>query len=77
MEISDSSLIANQFCRVFTSLGPTVAKKIPSSMRTHKSFLSDCLNNSFFFESATQTEIVEIANSLCLNTAAGHDNIPK
>ena len=30
---------------------------------------------SFFFESATQTEIVEIANSLGLNTTAGHDKI--
>ena len=44
-------------------------------MSTHRSFLPDRLNKSFFFESATQTEIVEIANSLGLNTAAGHDKI--
>ena len=44
-------------------------------MSTHRSFLLDRLNMSFFFESATQTEIVEIANSLGLNTAAGHDKI--
>lgn len=42
-------------------------------MSTHRSFLPDRLNKSFFFESPTQTEIVEIANSLGLNTAAGHD----
>ena len=37
----------------------------------------DRLHNSFFLESTTQSEIVEIVNSLCLiNTAAGHDKIP-
>ena len=36
----------------------------------------DRLNSSFFLESTTQSEIVEIVNSLCLNTAAGHDKIP-
>ena len=51
-------------------------KKIPSSIRTHKSFLPDRLHNSFFLESTTQSEIVETANSLRLNTAAGHDKIP-
>ena len=34
------------------------------------------LHNSFFLESTTQSEIVEIINSLRLNTAAGHDKIP-
>ena len=30
----------------------------------------------FFFESATQCEIVEIAKSLGTNSAAGHDKVP-
>ena len=29
-----------------------------------------------FFESATQCEIVEIAKSLLINIAAGHDKVP-
>ena len=36
----------------------------------------DRLHNSFFLESTTQSEIVEIVNSLRLYTAAGHDKIP-
>ena len=36
----------------------------------------DRLHNSFFLESTRQSEIVEIVNSLRLNTAAGHDKIP-
>ena len=76
LEISDPSLIANQFCNSINNLEPTLAKKIPSSIRAHKSFLPDRLHNSFFLESTTQSEIVETANSLRLNTAAGHDKIP-
>ena len=64
LEFSDPNRIANQFCNFFTYLGPTLAKKIHSSKRTHKSFLPDRLHNSFFLESTTQSEIVKIANSL-------------
>ena len=36
----------------------------------------DRLDNFFFLESTTESEIVEMVNSLRLNTAAGHDEIP-
>ena len=76
LEISDPNLIANRFCKFFTNrLWPALAKQISSSIRTHKSFLPDRLHNSFFLESTTQSEIVEIANPLRLNTVAGHDKI--
>ena len=60
LEISDPNLIANQFCKYFTNLGPTLAKKkIRRSIRTHhKSFLPNRLRTSFFVESTTQSEIV-------------------
>ena len=35
----------------------------------------DLLHETFFLESTTQSEIVEIVNSLRLDTAAGHDEI--
>ena len=38
--------------------------------------MSECSFFSFFFESATQCEIVEIAKSLRTNIAAGHDKVP-
>ena len=71
-----SDLIANQFCNFFTILGPSLAKKIPTSVNTYRSFLPERSLSSFFFESATQCEIVEIAKSLRINTAASHDKVP-
>ena len=38
--------------------------------------MSECSFSSFFFESATQCETVEIAKSHRTNIAAGHDKVP-
>ena len=75
-DISGPCLIANQFCNFFTNLGPSLAKKIPTSVKSYRSFLPERSISSFFFESATQCEIVEIAKSRRINTAAGHDKVP-
>ena len=72
MEISDSNLMANQFCNYYTNLGLTLAKKYSVQLE-HLGLFNRI---AFFFESATQTGIVETANSLRLNTAAGPDKIP-
>jgi len=72
-DISDPCLMANQFYNFFTNLGPSLAKKIPTSVKTYRSFLPERSFSSFFFESATQCEI---AKSLRKNTAAGHDKVP-
>ena len=72
----DRLLIANQFCHFFTNLGPSLAKKIPTSVKSFCSFLPERFFSSFFHESAAQCEIVEIAKSLRINTAAGHDKVP-
>ena len=72
-DISDPCLIAKQFCNFFTNLGPSLAKKIPTSVNTYRSFLPERSFSFFFFESATQCEI---AKFLRINTAAGHDKVP-
>ena len=75
-DIFHPCLIANQFCNFFTYLGHPLAKKITTSVNTYRSFLPERSFSSFFFESATQCEIVEIAKYLRINTAAGHDKVP-
>ena len=58
----------------------TLASWVPSkpSKFIYKSMVAepDLLHETFFLESTTQSEIVEIVNSLRLNTATGHDKIP-
>ena len=39
-EITDPMEIANHFCEFFTNIGPNLAKKIPSSTSSFRSFLS-------------------------------------
>ena len=74
-EISDPIEIANQFCKYFTNIGPSLASKIPVSEKSHNSLLSPKLVNSSFLETANEQEIVEICNSCRSGTAVGNDNI--
>ena len=63
------------FCVFFTKIGPSLAKKIPVSPTLHCSFLSGSFVNLLFLELTTQTEIIEIFNSLRPGTAAGCDKV--
>ena len=76
VECNDPVEIANKFCEYFTNLGPSLADKIPTSPKSHMSFLTTNFVNSMFVDSATRQEIIEIANSFRTGTAAGYDNLP-
>ena len=75
-EISDPVIIANKFCKYFSSIGPNLAKEIQSHPFSHKDFLSGSFAESIFFNPATKEEIIVIAQSFVSNKAAGYDNIP-
>ena len=75
-EISDPVIIANKFCKYFSSIGPNLAKEIQSHPFSHKDFLSGSFAESIFFNPATKEEIIAIAQSFVSNKAAGYDNIP-
>ena len=49
-EITDPMEIANHFCEFFTNIGPNLAKMIPSSTSSFRSFLSGSFINSIFLE---------------------------
>ena len=76
VECNDPVEIANKFSEYFTNLGPSLADKIPTSPKSHMSFLTTNFVNSMFVDSATRQEIIEIANSFRTGTAAGYDNLP-
>ena len=48
IEISDPKEIADQFCKYFTNIGPSLASKIPRSLNSFSLFLSERLVNSVF-----------------------------
>jgi hypothetical protein len=73
---SNPAEIANRFCNYFSNIGSNLAKKIPASSSSYKSFLVGSHMNSFFLESVSELELIEIAKSLRSGTAAGWDEIP-
>ena len=67
--------IANRLCEYFTNIGPNLAKSIPASDKSHRSFLNGGFINSFFLQSASEQEVTEICNSFRSGTAPGYDSI--
>ena len=59
VECNDPVEIANKFCEYFTNLGPSLADKIPTSPKSHMSFLTTNFVNSMFVDSATRQEIID------------------
>ena len=73
--ITDPMEIANHFCEFFTNIGPNLAKMIPSSTSSFRSFLSGGFINSIFLEPSTELEISEICASFRVGTSAGFDQV--
>ena len=74
-EITDPMEIANHFCEFFTNIGPSLAKMIPPSTSSFRSFLSGSFINSIFLEPVTEHEISEICASFRAGTSAGFDQV--
>ena len=67
--------IANRFCEYFTNIGPDLAKSIPASDKSHRSFRDGSFSNSFFLHLASEQEVTEICSSFRSGTAPGYDCI--
>ena len=74
-DFTDPMEIANHFCEFFTNIGPNLAKMIPSSTSSFRSFLSGSFINSIFLEPTTESEISEICASFRAGTSAGFDQV--
>ena len=74
-EIFNPTHIANRFCENFTNIGPKLAKSIPASDKSHRSFLNGGFINSFFLQSASEQEVTEICSNFRSGTAPGYDSI--
>ena len=74
-EIFNPTHIANRCCEYFTNIGPDVAKSIPASDKSHRSFLDRSLVINFFLQTASEQEVTEICSSFRSGTAPGYDCI--
>ena len=60
----DPNVISNGFNNYFVSVGPTLASKIITDGISHRSFLTESLQTSFFLEPTTTNEIKAVISKL-------------
>ena len=70
----DPRAIANGFNNFFVNIGPTLASKITTGGISHRNFLKENLQSSFFLEPTNINEIKEVISKL-KNGAPGRDEI--
>ena len=74
-EISDPLTIANKFCEFFTNIGPSYAKKLPTSKTKPDVYLKNRIKDSFFLYPGTEKEIKSLSTDLKSGKASGFDQI--
>ena len=74
--VSDPVLVASEFNKFFSTVGERLARKISQSSNTITDFLGVPLGNSFYLESTSTTEILQIISNLKKGKAVGPDGIP-
>ena len=70
----DPNVISNGFNNFFVNVGPTLASKIITDGISHRNFLTDSLQTSFFLEPTTTNEIKAVISKL-KDGAPGRDGI--
>ena len=75
-EITDSNIIAYQFCKYFTDIGPSLAKniKMPKNINV-KDFLTGTHNCTFQFKQIDDILILRIIDDLPNKSSTGFDDI--
>ena len=74
-DLLDPRQIAEQFCIYFTNIGPSLARNIPVSLKSHRHFHYVDFNDSLNFDEISEHEVVNICGTLRSEKATGFDNI--
>ena len=75
-KITGLNIIANKFCKYFTDIGPSLAKKrkMPKNFNV-KDFLNGTHNCTFQFKKIDDISILRIINDLPKKSSTGFDDI--
>jgi len=72
---TDPVSIANEFNIFFSSIGITLANKIPPTQHTFRDYLPPNLNENFLLSPIVKKEIIDVVNGLASNKGPGSDDI--
>jgi endonuclease V-like protein UPF0215 family len=67
--------IANEFCKYFSSVGATLANKIPKPNHEFQYYVNNKIDKSIYLEPTNCEEIKKIITNLKNKTSHGHDKI--
>ena len=73
-EIIDANIIANELCKYFTDIGPSLAKNIKMPKNIND-FLTVTYNCTFQFRKIDDISILRIINDLPNKSSTGFDDI--
>ena len=73
--LNDPQEIANCFCKFFTNIGPNLARKIPDTQVSFRSFLGVSVNESLILNPTNISELNQICNSFKSGKSPGYDNV--
>ena len=76
ISVTDPVTIVETFCQYFSSVGPSLAKKISPVNHSFTSFLSDNSNSPITILPTNQFELYNICRAFKLKKSSGYDNIP-
>ena len=73
----DPATITSEFCKHFSSIGETFAKKIPPPSKCISEYLNTIPQNdqSIFLEPTSEKEIMELITDLIPKNSSGYDNL--
>ncbi len=73
LEITDTTVIANEFNEYFSSIGSTLNEQIPPSTHHHLSFMKPSILSSIYLHDTNEDEIIKIIKSLKTNSLFSDD----
>ena len=75
-DVNDKSVIAEKFNEYFTSIGSSLASKIPDISGNPLSYMKGNYKDSFMLLPTSDLEIINIVKQFKPKTSSGYDNIP-
>jgi len=73
--ISDKSIIANEFCNFFSTIGQKYANEIPNSQFNYDYYMNNKQQASMFMSPTDPYEIVKMIDLLKRKNSSGHDKL--
>ena len=71
--LTDSKVIADEFCKKITYIGPEYASAIPNARKSFDQYLQSRTMKSIFFAPTDPVEIARLITSLKNKKSCGHD----